>query len=136
MSNYIIKITRTGLVNQIYWKRIYYAKLKRDWAKGSKIVFIAKKENSEEAFIGLGKIKKIYGLTGLDKNERKDFLKNNYYSKIVFSTMVRFLPEIVVTHRMKFTSSNKTGHPLLDGAYLSDSEVSMIESLAKITIVN
>jgi hypothetical protein len=131
-----MKITRTGLVNQIYWKRIYYAKLRRDWAKGSKIVFIAKTENSEEAFVGLGKIKIIYGLSGLDVHESKDFLKNNYYSKIVFDTIVRFLPEIVVTHRMRFTSSSKTEYPLLDGAYLSDSEVSMIESLAKITIVN
>ncbi len=131
-----MKITRTGLVNQIYWKRIYYAKLRRDWAKGSKIVFIAKTENSEEAFVGLGKIKIIYGLSGLDVHESKDFLKNNYYSKIVFDTIVRFLPEIVLTHRMRFTSSSKTEHPLLDGAYLSDSEVSMIESLAKITIVN
>lgn len=131
-----MKITRTGLVNQIYWKRIYYAKLRRDWAKGSKIVFIAKTENSEEAFFGLGKIKIIYRLSGLDVHESNDFLKNNYHSKIVFGTMVRFLPEIVVTHRMRFTSSSKTEHPLLDGAYLSDSEVSMIESLAKITIVN
>jgi hypothetical protein len=132
-----MKITRTGLVNQIYWKRIYYAKLRRDWAKGSKIVFIAKTENSEEAFVGLGKIKIIYGLSGLDVHEsNEDFLKNNYHSKIVFGTMVRFLPEIVVTHHMRFTSSSKTEHPLLDGAYLSDSEVSIIESLAKITIVN
>jgi len=131
-----MKITRTGLVNQIYWKRIYYAKLRRDWAKGSKIVFIAKTENSEEAFVGLGIIKIIYELSGLDVHERKDFLDNNYYSKIVFGTMVRFLPEIIVSHRMKFTSSSKTENLLLDGAYLSDLEVSMIEALAKITIIN
>jgi hypothetical protein len=52
MSNCIVKISRTGLVNQIYWRRVYYAKLRRDWAKGSKIVFITKTGDSEEAFIG------------------------------------------------------------------------------------
>jgi hypothetical protein len=135
MSNCIVKISRTVLVNQIYWKRVYYTKLRRDWAKGSKIVFITKRGDSEEAFVGLGKIKIIYELSALDVDERKDYVKNNYYSKIVFGTMVRFLPAIV-THRMKFTSFSKTEHPLLDGAYLSDSEVSMIEALAIIAIIN
>jgi hypothetical protein len=135
MSNCIVKISRTGLVNQIYWRRVYYAKLRRDWAKGSKIVFITKTVDSEEAFIGLGKIKLIHELSALDIDERNDYIKNNYYSKIVFGTMVRFLPAIL-TRRMKFSSFSKTEHPLLDGAYLSDSEVSMIEALAKIAIIN
>jgi hypothetical protein len=135
MSNCIVKISRTGLVNQIYWRRVYYAKLRRDWAKGSKIVFITKTGDSEEAFIGLGKIKLIHELSALDIDERNDYIKNNYYSKIVFCTMVRFLPAIL-TRRMNFSSFSKTEHPLLDGAYLSDSEVSMIEALAKIAIIN
>jgi hypothetical protein len=134
MSNYIVKISRAGLVNQIYWRRVYYAKLRRDWAKESKIVFMTKNGDSDEAFVGLGKIKIIYELSALDTDERKDYIKNNYYSKIVFGTMVRFLPAIVIS-RMKFRSLSKTERPLLDGAYLSDSEVSMIEALAKMVII-
>jgi len=135
MSSYIVKISRTGLVNQMYWKRVYYAKLRRDWTKGSKVVFITKTGVLDEAFVGFGKIKIIYELPLLDADERKVYIKNNYYSKIVFGTMVRFLPAIV-THRLKFSSFSNTEHPLLDGAYLSDSEVSMIEGLARIAIIN
>ncbi|MDQ3902330.1 MAG: hypothetical protein M3247_01565 [Thermoproteota archaeon] len=134
MSNYMVKISRTELVNQIYWRRVYYSKLKRDWAKGSKIVFLTKSGDSDEAFAGLGKIKIIYELSAVDADERKDYIKNNYYSKIVFGTMVRFLPAIV-TRPMNFSSFSKTERPLLDGAYLSDSEVSIIEALAKIAII-
>ena len=130
----MVKISRTELVNQIYWRRVYYSKLKRDWAKGSKIVFLTKTGDSDEAFVGLGKIKIIYELSAVDADERKDYIKNNYYSKIVFGTMVRFLPAIV-TRPMNFSSFSKTERPLLDGAYLSDSEVSIIEALAKIAII-
>jgi hypothetical protein len=135
MSNYIVKISRTRLVNQIYWKRVYYAKLRRNWAEGSKIVFITKTGNSEEAFVGFGKIKIIYELSALDEDEKEVYIKNNYYSKIVFGTMVRFLPTIL-TNRVKLSTFSKIEHPLLDGAYLSESEVSMIEALAKIEIIN
>jgi hypothetical protein len=134
MSNYIVKISRAGLVNQIYWSRVYYTKLRRDWAKESKIVFITKTWDSDEAFVGLGKIKMIYELSALDTEESKDYIKNSYYSKIEFGTMVRFLPAIV-TRRKEFSSFSTTKRPLLDGAYLSDSEVSMIELLAKIAII-
>jgi hypothetical protein len=130
----MVKISRTELVNQIYWRRVYYSKLKRDWAKGSKIVFLTKSGDSDEAFVGLGKIKIIYELSAVDADERKYYIKNNYYSKIVFGTMVRFLPAIV-TRPMNFSSFSKTERPLLDGAYLSDSEVSIIEALAKIAII-
>jgi hypothetical protein len=130
----MVKISRTELVNQIYWRRVYYSKLKRDWAKGSKIVFLTKTGDSDETFVGLGKIKIIYELSAVDADERKDYIKNNYYSKIVFGTMVRFLPAIV-TRLMNFSSFSKTERPLLDGAYLSDSEVSIIEALAKIAII-
>jgi hypothetical protein len=130
----MVKISRTELVNQIYWRRVYYSKLKRDWAKGSKIVFLTKTGDSDETFVGLGKIKIIYELSAVDADERKDYIKNNYYSKIVFGTMVRFLPAIV-TRPMNFSSFSKTERPLLDGAYLSDSEVSIIEALAKIAII-
>ena len=130
----MVKISRTELVNQIYWRRVYYSKLKRDWAKGSKIVFLTKTGDSDETFVGLGKIKIIYELSAVDADERKDYIKNNYYSKIVFGTMVRFLPAIV-TRLMNVSSFSKTERPLLDGAYLSDSEVSIIEALAKVAII-
>ena len=134
MNNFIVKISRTELLNQIYWKRVYFSKLKRDWTEGSKIIFVTKTMDSEEAFAGLGKIEMVYELSALDIDERKVYVKNNYSSKIVFGTMVRFLPTIL-THRTKLPSLRKSEYPILDGLNISDSEVSMIEDIAKISII-
>ena len=134
MNNFIVKISRTELLNQIYWNRVYFSKLRRNWTEGSKIIFVTKTMDSEEAFAGLGKIEMVYELSALDIDERKVYVKNNYSSKIVFGTMVRFLPTIL-THSTKLPSLRKSEYPILDGLNISDSEVSMIEDIAKISII-
>jgi hypothetical protein len=133
-SNYIVKISNTAHAHQIFWKRVYYPKLRRSWIRGSKLIFITKR-NSEDVFIGLGKIKANYDLSVLEDNERKICIQNNFHSKIIFDTMVRFFPAIV-TSDVKFISLDRTEGPLLDGAYLSDLEVTNIEGLAKVMIMS
>ena len=133
-SNYIVKISNPAHANQIFWKRVYYPKLRRNWIRESKLIFITKR-NSDDVFIGLGKIKANYGLSVLDHNERKICIQNNVYSKIIFDTMVRFFPAIV-TRDVKFISPDRMAGQSLDGAYLSDSEVSSIEGLAKVMIMS
>src|SRR5919205_2344174 len=120
-SNYIVKISNPAQAHEIFWKRVYYPKLRRSWTRGSKLIFITKR-NSEDVFIGLGKIKANYDLSLLDHNERKICIQNNVYSKIIFDTMVRFFPAIV-TRDVKIISFDRREGPLLDGAYLSDLEV-------------
>jgi hypothetical protein len=134
-SNYIVKISKPASASQIFWKRVYYAKLTRNWIKGSKLVFITKTTDSKDVFIGLGKIKTSYELQVLDSDERKICIQNNFHSKIIFDTMARFVPA-VATRDVGFISHYKMEGPLLDGAYLSDSEISNIEGLAKIMIMN
>jgi hypothetical protein len=133
-SNYMVKIFNPARANQIFWKRVYYPKLRRSWIRGSKLVFTTKRI-SEDVFIGLGKIKANYDLSVLDHNERKICIQNNFHSKIIFDTVIRFLPA-VVTRDAKFISPDIMEGPSLDGAYLSDSEVSSIEGLAKIMIMS
>ena len=134
-SNYIVKISKPAYVNQIFWKRVYYAKIRRNWIRGSKLVFITKMRQSEDVFVGVGKIKTIYEVSVLSADERKICIQKNLHSKIIFDTMVRFIPA-VLTCDVKFISLNRMEGPSLDGTYLSDSEISSIEGLAKIVIIS
>ena len=133
-SNYIVKISNPAHANQIFWKRVYYPKLRRGWTRGSKLIFITKR-NSDDVFIGLGKIKANYDLSVLDHNEREICIQNNIHSKIIFDTMIRFFPVIIVRD-LKFISSDRIEGPSLDGAYLSDSEVTNIEKSTKVKIMS
>ena len=133
-SNYIVKISNPAYANQIFWKRVYYPKLRRNWIRESKLIFITKR-NSDDVFIGLGKIKANYDLSVLDHNEREICIQNNIHSKIIFDTMIRFFPVIIVRD-LKFISSDRIEGPSLDGAYLSDSEVTNIEKSTKVKIMS
>ena len=133
-SNYIVKISNPAHANQIFWKRVYYPKLRRNWIRESKLIFITKR-NSDDVFIGLGKIKANYDLSVLDHNEREICIQNNIHSKIIFDTMIRFFPVIIVRD-LKFISSDRIEGPSLDGAYLSDSEVTNIEKSTKVKIMS
>ena len=133
-NNYIVKISKSTCANQVFWKRVYYAKIRRNWISGSKLVFLTKMRESEDVFIGLGKIKTSYDVSVLAPDERKICIQNNLDSKIAFDIMARFLPA-VLTRDVKFISLNRMKGPSLDGAYLSDSEISSIEGLAKMVII-
>jgi hypothetical protein len=114
---------------------VYYAKIRRNWIRGSKLVFITKMRQSEDVFVGVGKIKTIYEVSVLSADERKICIQKNLHSKIIFDTMVRFIPA-VLTCDVKFISLNRMEGPSLDGTYLSDSEISSFEGLAKIVIIS
>jgi hypothetical protein len=133
-DNYIVKISNPAFANQIFWKRVYYPKLRRNWIGGSKLIFTTIR-NSEDLFVGIGKIKAKYDLSVLDHNERKICIQNNFHSKIIFDKMVRFIPPII-TRDVKFISLDRMEGPSLDGTYISDSEISSIERLAKIMIMS
>jgi hypothetical protein len=133
-NNYVIWISKLARADRIYWNRIYYAKLRRDWTQGSKILFVAKKGSCQEAFIGLGKIEMVFKLSDLDISEKRPSTYNKYHSKIVFGTMVRFFPA-VLTKDAQPQSLGKMSGPVLDGAHISDSEISKIQQLANVMII-
>ena len=135
-NNYIIRVPKYISLNQIYWKRIYYPKLRRNWCQGSKLVFLTKSETSDEVLLGLGKIERIVELSDLEVAEKKICTDNNYYSKIIFGTMARFIPPLPVkdSGRESFSFSKISG-PSLDGINISDSELTKIEHLANIVVI-
>ena len=134
IGNYIIRISKSTSIHHIYWNRIYYAKLRRNWNYGSKLLFLTKTETSDEVFIGLGKIEMIYEILESDISEKKICAENNYHSKIVFGTMLRFIPAVLIKDAQSRSLGRMSG-PLLDGAQISDSEISKIEQLVNILII-
>jgi hypothetical protein len=133
-SNYVVRISKLTNANQLYWNRVYYAKLRRNWTRGTKLVFLSKTTALDEAFIGLGKIEATYELSQLDLGEKKICTENNCHSKIVFGTMARFIPAVLIDDA-QLASCSKMDGPLLDGAHISDSDISKIERLANIMII-
>ena len=61
-GNYIIRITVDVIANHIYGLSIYYIRFRREWSKGSKIIFLRKMAvtDDEDAFIDLGTIEKTF----------------------------------------------------------------------------
>jgi hypothetical protein len=132
-DNHVIRISKLTNLNQVYWDRVYYSKLKRKWTPGSKLVFIAKTVNSNDAFMGLGNIQIAYHILDLNVAERDICTENNYHSKVVFDSMVRFYPAVLVKE-VRLSSTGNTYGPSLDGAQISDSDISDIEERANIVV--
>ena len=132
-DNHVIRISKLTNLNQVYWDRVYYSKLKRKWTPGSKLVFISRTVNSNDAFVGLGNIQIAYHLLDLNVAEREICTENNYHSKVVFETMVRFYPAVLVKD-VRLSSTSKTYGPSLDGAEISDSDISEIEKRVNIEV--
>jgi hypothetical protein len=133
-SNYVIRISKLTSVNKLYWNRAYYAKLSRNWTQGSKLIFLTKTASSYDGFIGIGKIEMIYELSELEHSERKICIENNFYSKIVFGKMVKFIPAVPIKN-FQPVGFGKMSAPLLDGADISESEITKIEQLANILTI-
>jgi hypothetical protein len=135
-GNYIIRITKDLVANQIYGIREYYVTLRRDWSNGSKLIFVKKigPSDDDDAFIGSGIIDKTIELYELgDVSEKQLWMKNNYYKKIVFGKLVIFHPPLLVKDTQISEWSKTTA--LLHGAQISTSEISLIESRVNIKMI-
>jgi hypothetical protein len=135
-GNYIIRITKDLVANQIYGIREYYVTLRRDWSNGSKLIFLKKigPSDDDDAFIGSGIIDKTIELNELgDVSEKQLWIENNYHKKIVFGKLVIFHPPLLVKDTQISEWSQTTA--LLHGAQISTSEISLIEGRVNIKII-
>jgi hypothetical protein len=134
-GNYIIRITGGVIANHIYGLSTYYIKLRREWSKGSKIIFLRKMAvtDDEDAFIGLGTIENTFEPFELEFVERKMCIENNYCKKIAFGNLEKFLPELPINDTQ--IASLRQRNPLLHGVQISDSEILKIESLVTMMII-
>lgn len=126
-SSYILRIPRDELLRHLYIKRSFYVGIKRDWSKGTRVLFIRKDE-----FCCFGVVDRFVERDVIgDEREKMLCLENNWYGKIVFSKLVRFQPAVPI-HDTPVTGQNPIS---LDGATISSSHIMQIQMLAHVKII-
>jgi hypothetical protein len=91
MDGYILRLQRDEHERQLYAKRSLYVGIRRDWGRGTQILFAKK-----DSFIGSGVIDRVVDLEDMNEDEKKLCLENNWYAKIVFAKLARFYPPVPV----------------------------------------
>jgi hypothetical protein len=114
----------------LYVRRELYVGIRRDWSCGAKILLV-KKDASGDLVIGSAVLEKIIELGALDERERRLCLENNWYGKMVFSTLARFLRPVAVSD----TPLAAKPPALLHGLVLTDDEFLAIENMAGSRII-
>jgi hypothetical protein len=123
--SYILRI-KEELERQLFARRSIYVGISRDWSPGTAVLFVKK-----DAFTGSGVVDRFVAIDDLQEQERKICIENNWYGKIVFERLVRFIPAIPVQ------DTPVAGQNLLalHGATISSSEALQIEGLALAKII-
>ena len=119
--SFILKIQHDELERQLFVTRSFYVSIKRDWMRGTRVLFVRK-----DRFIGSGVVDRVIALDDLQESERKLCLESNWYGKILFSKLTRFLPAVSV-HDTPAAGQNPLA---LHGASMSGLEAQQIEGLA------
>lgn len=114
----------------LYVRRELYVGIRRDWSRGAKILLV-KKNASGDLVIGSATLEKIVELGTMADEERQLCINNNWYGKMVFSMLARFLKPIAVS------DTPLAGKPpaLLHGLVLADDEFQAIEGMAGSRII-
>ena len=111
----------------LYVRRELYVGIRRDWARGTKILFVVKKALAGDVIIGSGTLDRIVELAqtnDTDDDEKRRCLENNWYGKLAFSMLARFQVPVPVSE------TALAGQPpaLLHGLAVAD--VAAVEALA------
>jgi hypothetical protein len=126
LPSFILRIQKHEFERQLFSLHTFYVGIMRDWTRRTRVLFVRK-----EAFTGSGTIDSIVALDDLQEHERKLCIENNWYCKIVFSKLMRFLPSVPVQD-----TSAAVQNPLaLHGASVSIAEARQIEGLAHAKII-
>ena len=114
----------------LYARRELYVGIRRDWSRGARILLV-KKGASGDFVIASGVFEKIVELAAMDAGERQLCLENNWYGRMVFFTLARFLKPVEVS------KTGLAGKPpaLLNGLALPDDEAVAIEGAAGSRII-
>jgi len=125
--SYILRIQRDELERQLFGRRAFYVSVNRDWSQGTLVLFVKK-----DAFVGSGVIDRFIAIDALEEWEKKLCVENNWYGKIVFAKLARFMPAVPVQ------DTPATGqNPLaLHGTSIPSSEALQVQGLAPSKIIS
>ena len=132
MQNYILRIAKDEWERQVFALKAYYAGVRRDWEKNSTI-FLVKRTQSGDAFVGYGIVRSVTLLEDMDDKEKEMCVNNNWNRKLSFVKLVRFEPPVLV----KNTIVSKWGQKgaLLHGAPISEPDMESITKMARNKII-
>ena len=125
--SFILRIQKDEMERQLFNLHTFYIGIKRDWSRRARVLFVRK-----DAFTGSGIIGSIIGLNDLEEPERKLFIENNWYAKLVFSRLARFLPPVPINDTPVAGQNPLTLHC----ASIAGSELLRIEGLAPAKIIS
>jgi hypothetical protein len=145
---YIVRITHDQTEWQLFHHREFFVSIKRDWSSGSKVIFVKRLEtntngNHYDKFIGSGIIENFVGQNNLAESELQKCAMNNWYGKLVFRQLVRFVPPLPTnlagtqepTEKKELSSAASQGRTLLQtGMSMKRTEIDGIERTANIRI--
>ncbi|HXG06103.1 MAG TPA: hypothetical protein VNI77_02115 [Nitrososphaera sp.] len=122
-SSYILKVQRDELERLLFGRRVLYVNVSRGWSHGTLVLFVKK-----DVFLGSGIIDRFVGLDEMDEGgqEKKLSIENNWYGKIVFSKLTRFVPPVPV----RDTPAASPNPLALHGASLTNDVAARIEQMA------
>ena len=127
-TSYILRIHRDELEERlIFGRRVFYVSIRRDWSRDTKVLFVRK-----DAFIGSGMIDRFIGINELEELEKELFLENNWYGKIIFAMLTRFVPCVLV-QGTPVAGQNPLS---LHGASIAGPDILQIERLAPARIMS
>lgn len=115
---------------RLYSRRELYVGIRRDWEKGSRLFFVGK--TSADELIGAGIFENIVELDSMDDKERQFCLQNNWYGRMTFERVERFLPPIPILD----TPLAATRPALLHGLEVTEGQAAEIERLVASRIVS
>lgn len=126
-AGYTLRIQKDELERQLFGRRIFYVNVSRGWSRGTVALFVKK-----DAFIGSGVVEKFVAADDMEEPEKKLCAENNWYGKIVFATLARFMPAVPVSD----TPAAGQNPLALHGSILSGHDAAKIEKLAASRIVS
>lgn len=127
---YVVRV-KEEQERMLYARHSLYVGIRRDWSAGSKILLVGKNAHGDSVIIGSATLEKIVELDALNNSEKKLCLENNWYGKMVFAMLARFLPAVPVSD----TPLAGKQPALLHGLEITGDALSRIESLAGSKII-
>lgn len=125
--SYILRIQKDELERQLFSRRSFYVGIRRDWSRGTRVLFVKK-----DAFLGSGVIDRFIAINKLEEPEKKLCIENNWYGKIVFEKLARFVPAVP----MQDTPAADQNSLALHGSSIPVLDALQIEGLATARIIS
>ncbi len=128
MGSYVLRIKDQE--RRLYTGRKLYVGIRRDWQNGSKLFFVDR--DHEDVIVGSGIFEKIIELDDIDEHERMMCLQNNWYGRITFEHVERFLPSVPI----RDTSLAEIRPALLHGLEITEEQAVEMGGLATSRIIS